>query len=62
MLVVAVIGLVVNIVGFLVLNGGHKDDSNLRGALLHVAGDLLGSCPQSAASVRPVPETPSGKS
>ena len=43
MLVVAVIGLVVNIVGFVVLNGGHKDDSNLRGALLHVAGDLLGS-------------------
>lgn len=43
MLAVAVGGLLVNIVGFLVLHGGDKQDLNLRGALLHVAGDLLGS-------------------
>jgi len=43
MLVVAAIGLVVNIVGFRILSGGEKGNLNMRGALLHVAGDLLGS-------------------
>jgi cobalt-zinc-cadmium efflux system protein len=43
MLVVACAGLVINIVSFLVLHGGDRDNLNMRGAALHVAGDLLGS-------------------
>ncbi|GGE09720.1 zinc transporter ZitB [Aureimonas endophytica] len=43
MLAVAIGGLLVNIVAFFVLHGGDKEDLNLRGALLHVMGDLLGS-------------------
>jgi cobalt-zinc-cadmium efflux system protein len=43
MLVVATAGLVVNIVAFVVLHGGDQDNLNIRGAALHVAGDLLGS-------------------
>jgi len=43
MLVVASAGLVVNIIAFVVLHGGDKKNLNIRGAALHVAGDLLGS-------------------
>lgn len=43
MLAVAVIGLAVNLVGLRLLGGGHHDDANLRGAWLHVMGDMLGS-------------------
>jgi cobalt-zinc-cadmium efflux system protein len=43
MLVVAAAGLVVNIVSFLVLHGGDQENLNIRGAALHVLGDLLGS-------------------
>ncbi|MFD1795358.1 cation transporter [Paracoccus aurantiacus] len=43
MLIVAVIGMIVNIAGFLILRAGNADDANLRGAMLHVLGDLLGS-------------------
>lgn len=43
MLVVAAIGLVVNIIAFAVLHGGDRDNLNIRGAALHVFGDLLGS-------------------
>jgi cobalt-zinc-cadmium efflux system protein len=43
MLVVASAGLVVNIIAFAVLHGGDKENLNIRGAALHVAGDLLGS-------------------
>ena len=43
MLVVAVIGLAVNIASFFVLHGGDRDSLNMRGAILHVLGDLLGS-------------------
>ncbi len=43
MLLVATAGLVVNIVAFVVLHGGDQDNLNIRGAALHVAGDLLGS-------------------
>lgn len=51
MLVVAVIGLLVNLVGAWVLASGHRSDGNLRGALLHVVGDLLGSVGAIAAAV-----------
>jgi cobalt-zinc-cadmium efflux system protein len=43
MLVVAAAGLVVNLVAFAVLHSGDQDNLNIRGAALHVAGDLLGS-------------------
>ncbi len=43
MLVVAAAGLIVNIVSFAVLHTGDQDNLNIRGAALHVAGDLLGS-------------------
>jgi cobalt-zinc-cadmium efflux system protein len=43
MLWVAVAGLAVNIASFAVLHGADRDNLNVRGALLHVAGDLLGS-------------------
>lgn len=43
MLVVAFGGLLVNLAAFAILHGGDREDLNLRGALWHVAGDLLGS-------------------
>ncbi|AZO21955.1 MULTISPECIES: cation diffusion facilitator family transporter [unclassified Mesorhizobium] len=43
MLVVAVAGLLVNIASFFVLHGGDREGLNMRGAILHVLGDLLGS-------------------
>ncbi len=43
MLVVAVIGLLVNLVVLRTLHGHAHDDVNLAGATLHVLGDLLGS-------------------
>ena len=43
MLMVAVAGLLVNIASFIVLHGGNQENLNIRGAALHVLGDLLGS-------------------
>ena len=43
MLVVAAIGLVANVVAFLVLRTGDTRSLNMRGAALEVLGDLLGS-------------------
>jgi cobalt-zinc-cadmium efflux system protein len=43
MLVIAALGLLVNLVAFWVLHGGDQENLNLRGAALHVLGDLLGS-------------------
>ncbi len=43
MLAVAVAGLVVNILSFTILHGGDQHNLNIRGAALHVLGDLLGS-------------------
>jgi len=51
MLIVAVIGLLVNLAGALILTRGKQGDSNLRGALLHVMGDLLGSVGAIAAAI-----------
>ena len=51
MLVVAIAGLVVNIVSFAVLHSGDQDNLNIRGAALHVAGDLLGSVAAIVAAV-----------
>lgn len=43
MVVVAVLGLLVNIVAFVLLQGADRDNLNIRGAAIHVIGDLLGS-------------------
>jgi cobalt-zinc-cadmium efflux system protein len=43
MLVVAAAGLLVNLISFAVLHSGDQENLNIRGASLHVAGDLLGS-------------------
>jgi cobalt-zinc-cadmium efflux system protein len=51
MLVVAVAGFVVNIAGFLILRGGDHQSLNMRGAILHVLGDLLGSAAAIAAAL-----------
>ncbi len=42
MLGVAVIGLLANLVAFLILNGGNRANLAVRSAWLHVLGDLLG--------------------
>jgi cobalt-zinc-cadmium efflux system protein len=43
MLAVAVMGLAVNLAAFWILHGGDRENLNIRGAALHVLGDLLGS-------------------
>ena len=51
MLVVAVAGLVVNVISFAVLHSGDQENLNIRGAALHVAGDLLGSVAAIVAAI-----------
>ncbi|ART62762.1 cation diffusion facilitator family transporter [Kushneria marisflavi] len=51
MLAVAILGLVVNIGVFWLLHSGDRGNINIRGALLHVLGDLLGSVAAIAAAV-----------
>ncbi|MFC3038646.1 cation diffusion facilitator family transporter [Virgibacillus xinjiangensis] len=52
MMVVASIGLVVNIiVAFMLMRGDSKENLNIRSALLHVFGDLLGSVGAIAAGL-----------
>jgi cobalt-zinc-cadmium efflux system protein len=43
MLAIAVLGLLVNLAAFWILHGGDRANLNIRGAALHVLGDLLGS-------------------
>lgn len=50
MLAVAVAGLLVNLLAFRLLHGGHEHDLNRRAAALHVLGDLLGSVAAIAAA------------
>ena len=51
MLIVASAGLVVNIVAFAILHTGDRANLNIRGAALHVAGDLLGSVAAIVAAI-----------
>ena len=51
MLVVAALGLLVNLAAFAILHGGDRDNLNIRGAALHVLGDLLGSAAAVAAAL-----------
>jgi cobalt-zinc-cadmium efflux system protein len=51
MLVVAVGGLIINIIAFLLLRSGAQESINVRGAYLEVVGDLLGSAGVIVAAV-----------
>jgi cobalt-zinc-cadmium efflux system protein len=51
MLLVAVGGLVVNLIGFKVLHGSAGENLNMRGALLEVVADLLGSVGATLAAI-----------
>jgi len=51
MFVVALLGLLVNLLVFRMLSRGDRDHVNIRGALLHVLGDLLGSVAALAAAI-----------
>jgi cobalt-zinc-cadmium efflux system protein len=51
MLIVAILGLIVNIVVFKVLHSASGSNINVRSALLHVLGDLLGSVGAIAAAL-----------
>lgn len=48
---VATVGLLVNLLAFAILHGGDREDLNMRGALWHVAGDLLGSVAAIGAAI-----------
>jgi len=43
MLIVAVIGMIANLLGMTLLHRGSKENLNVRGAFLHMMGDLLSS-------------------
>ena len=43
MLVTAIIGLVINLVGLYLLHGGHEENLNVKGVYMHVIADALGS-------------------
>ena len=49
--VIAGIGLVVNLGAFWLLHGADRDNLNVKGAMIHVVGDLLGSVAALAAGV-----------
>lgn len=48
---VASAGLIVNLISLRVLHGHHHDDLNVRGAYLHIMGDVLGSLGAIAAAI-----------
>ncbi len=50
MLAVAAAGLLVNLAAFFILRGGDRRNLNVRGAALHVLGDMLGSLGAIAAA------------
>ena len=43
MIIIAALGLVINLFVFKILSGGDHDNLNLKSAMIHVVGDLLGS-------------------
>ncbi len=48
---IAIGGLIINLIAAWLLHSDHKDDLNMRGAWLHVIGDALGSVTAIAAGV-----------
>lgn len=51
MLIVAILGLIVNLIAYSWLHGSEDDSAAVRSALLHVLGDLLGSAAAIASAV-----------
>ncbi len=51
MLVFALVGLVANVIGLVILSSGAKESLNVRGAYLEVLGDMLGSVAVIVAAV-----------
>lgn len=51
MLTIAILGLIANAVAFVILHRRNENDLNMRGALLHVIGDMLGSVAAIIAAV-----------
>ena len=51
MLGVAITGLIINVISAWILHRGSQDNLNVRGAYLHVLGDLLGSVGTVAAAI-----------
>ena len=51
MLAIAVIGLLINLAAFRILHGAERENVNIKGALLHVMGDLMGSAAAIAAAL-----------
>lgn len=51
MLGIAIGGLAVNVACYFILRGGDRDNLNMRAAILHVAGDMLGSIAAIAAAI-----------
>lgn len=51
MLVIAVLGLLINLLVFYILTTADRENLNIRGAILHVMGDLLGSVAAIVAAV-----------
>ncbi len=51
MLAIATLGLLVNLGAFAILHGADRDNLNIRGAMLHVLGDLLSSVAVLVAAV-----------
>ncbi|UCH73335.1 MAG: cation transporter, partial [Rhodospirillales bacterium] len=49
--VIAAIGLLVNLGAFWLLHGADRDNLNVRGAMFHVVGDLLGSAAALASGI-----------
>ncbi|MBA8877049.1 cation diffusion facilitator family transporter [Phyllobacterium myrsinacearum] len=51
MFVVAIVGLLINMLVFWILTRGDKEHVNIKGAVLHVMGDLLGSVGAISAAI-----------
>ncbi len=51
MLVIAVLGLIINLIVFKIISGGDQENLNLKSAMIHVLGDLLGSVAAIVAAV-----------
>jgi cobalt-zinc-cadmium efflux system protein len=51
MILIATGGLIINLIGAWLLHGSHQDNLNMRGAWLHIMGDLLGSVAAIAAGI-----------
>lgn len=51
MLIIASIGLIINIIGAFILSRGGKDNINIRGVFVHVLGDALGSLGAMSAGI-----------